>query len=88
MFEDLFRRLNALVPSLSDGVEHVTVELLDQVTAHVIDKKAVEGIDKVHLKNSVLLLETLSRDFAAYALAIKKGIADGSSAVEHSGLTP
>ncbi len=85
MFEDLFKRLNALVPSLSDGTEHVTVELLDQVTAHVIDNKTIEGLDNVHLNNSVLLLETISRDFAAYACAIRKGIADGSSAVEHSG---
>lgn len=71
--EDLFKRLNALVPTLSDGVEHVVVERLDQVTDLVAKTKA-EGLtnkDKIHLDYAINLLEEVARDFAAYAEELK-----------------
>jgi hypothetical protein len=73
VYEDLFKRLNALVPSLSDGVEHVTVEALDKVTGIIADTKGqdLEPIDKSMLNYCIIHLETIARDFAAYAAAIK-----------------
>jgi hypothetical protein len=74
IFEDLSKRLNALVPTLSDGTEHSFVDLLDNVTDAVISGQFEEK-DKPFVGEAVSLLETVSRDFAAYAAEIRKGIA-------------
>ncbi len=74
IFEDLSKRLNALVPTLSDGVEHSFVSLLDNVTDAVIEGQFEEK-DKPFVGETVSLLEAVSRDFAAYAAEIRKGIA-------------
>lgn len=73
VYEDLFKRLNALVPSLSDGVEHVLVDRLDTVTGILSDTNGagLEPYDKAMLDYCIIHLEDISRDFAAYAAAIK-----------------
>jgi hypothetical protein len=73
IYEQLFKRLNALVPSLSDGVEHVTVDAVDTVTGIIADTNGedLEPIDKSMLNYCIIHLETIARDFAAYAAAIK-----------------
>jgi hypothetical protein len=74
IYVDLFKRLNALVPSLSDGVEHVLVDRLDTVTGILCEAHGedLETIDKNMLHSSINLLEEIARDFAAYAAAIKE----------------
>ena len=71
--EDLFKRLNPLVPNLSEGGEHIIVQRLDQVTNLVAETKG-DGLtdkDKIHLNSAINLLEKVARDFAAYAEKLK-----------------
>ena len=74
IYEDLFKRLNALVPSWSDGVEHVLVDRLDTVTCRIADNHGdgLTELEKNYLNYSIMTLEEIARDFAAYAAALKK----------------
>jgi len=78
VFEELASRLNALVPSLSDGVEHKTVSLLQQAPESVTSDLNETGT--LHLEEVIYLLETVSQDFAAYAKELR-------SAADTSALT-
>jgi hypothetical protein len=64
-FEALFNRLNALVPTCSDGVEHVTVTLLETVCS--TPRQDYTQADKDFLQSIVPLLERVAKDFSAYA---------------------
>lgn len=64
-FEALFYRLNALVPTYSDGTEHVAIQLLDAVCS--VSKKELSEADKDFLKSIIPLLNRISTDFAGYA---------------------
>ena len=55
-------------------MEHSFVVLLDNVTDAVIEKKFDEK-DRPFVNETVSLLEAISRDFAAYAAEMRKGIA-------------
>jgi hypothetical protein len=64
-FEALFYRLNALVPTCSDGTEHITVQLLEAVCS--VPKEKQSEADKDFLKSIIPLLNRISKDFAEYA---------------------
>jgi hypothetical protein len=70
-FEALFYRLNALAPSYSDGTEHVTIQLLEEVCSHSEDA-GLNSADGVFLKGIGVLLERISKEFADYAKRIKQ----------------
>jgi hypothetical protein len=69
-FEALFYRLNALAPSYSDGTEHVTIQLLEEVCSHPEDAE-LNSADGVLLKGIGVLLERISKEFAEYAQKLK-----------------
>jgi hypothetical protein len=64
-FEALFYRLNALVPTYSDGTEHVMIQLLEGVCS--VPKEELSEADKDFLKSIIPLLNRISKDFADYA---------------------
>ena len=64
--EALFIRLNALVPTYSDGVEHVTVQLLESV-CKLSEAGNLSNADKDFLQSIIPLLERISKDFSKYA---------------------
>lgn len=68
-FEALFCKLNALVPTYSDGVEHVVVTLLESVCN--APKANRTPADKDFLLSIVPLLESISKNFAAYAKRLR-----------------
>jgi hypothetical protein len=68
--EALFIRLNALVPTYSDGVEHVTVQLLESV-CKLSEAGNLSNADKDFLQSIIPLLERISKDFSKYAQRLK-----------------
>jgi hypothetical protein len=66
-WEDLYHRLNTLVPSISDGAEHMMVTMLKKMTTEPVTTQAESN----YRKYTVSLLEQISKDFAGYAKALK-----------------
>ena len=66
-WEDLYHRLNTLIPSISDGAEHTTVTMLKKMTTEPVTTQAESN----YRKYTVSLLEQISKDFAGYAKALK-----------------
>ena len=65
-WEDLYHRLNTLVPSISDGAEHTTVTMLQKMTT----EPAVTQAETNYRQYTVSLLKKISEDFAEYAKAL------------------
>jgi hypothetical protein len=72
VFEELASRLNTLVPSLSDGVEHKTVSLLQQAIGSVTGD--LNETDAHHLEEVIYLLETVSKTFSEYAKRLHRAV--------------
>jgi len=68
-FETLFHKLNVLVPAYSDGVEHVVVELLEEVCS--TPKENRTPADEDFLLSIVPLLDNISKNFTAYAKRLR-----------------
>ena len=65
----LFHKLNVLVPAYSDGVEHVVVELLEEVCS--TPKENRTPADEDFLLSIVPLLDNISKNFTAYAKRLR-----------------
>jgi hypothetical protein len=68
-FEALFYKLNGLVPTYSDGVEHVVVTLLENVCNTPKEKRS--AADEEFSQSVMYLLERISKEFAAYAKRLR-----------------
>jgi hypothetical protein len=66
-WEILHGRLNPLVPSFSDGVEHKTIEMLQRALTEPADNRAERNFRKYVIE----LLDKISRNFASYAQQLK-----------------
>ena len=64
-FESLFYKLNPLLPSCSDGVENVTVRLLESVCN--LPKEKRSPLDEEFLQLIVPMLKRISINFSTYA---------------------
>jgi hypothetical protein len=65
-WQAVYHRLNALVPSSSDGAEHKTVTLLQKMAT----QPAVTQAEKNHRQYTILLLKQISKDFEEYAKSL------------------
>ncbi len=65
-WKTLFHKLNALMPTYSDGVEHAMVTMLDEAYGEPLGE---DGAD--FLKSIVPMLEKISADYAERALKLK-----------------
>jgi transposase-like protein len=66
VFEELSKVLNTLVPSITDGVEHKTITLIQEASDRVLAQDLTKQ-EEEHRKEVVFLLNKISKDFAIYA---------------------
>jgi len=66
VFEELSKVLNALVPSITDGVEHKTITLIQEASDRVLAQDLTKQ-EEEHREEVVFLLNKISNDFAIYA---------------------
>jgi hypothetical protein len=71
-WEDLYKRLNALVPTYSDGTHHKTVEMLQRAYTETTHTQTEKDFRNYVIK----LLVTISKDFAEYAQRLKNNNAE------------